>query len=172
MDSRETSHDLLAHFDSPEIDPESRRLLTPSIGVSLVLKWAAAATVLFLAACVVLKLGYCIAAEQVLTRVARAAALEATLPRASRESIVATIESRLLSTSIATSGLQIHLQHNNSPIGHVVRLAEDDEVTVAISIPVDAVLPAWLNASPFPFGGVSIQGYAQRSIPSRQLPRR
>jgi hypothetical protein len=169
MDSGETSHDWLAHFDSAEVDAESRRRLSPSIGVSIVLKWAAAATVLFLAACVVLKLAYCIAAEQALTRAARAAAFEATLPRATRESIVATIENRLLSNSIATNGLKIHIQHNNRPIGRVVRLAEDDEVSVAVSVPADAILPTWLNATPLWRGGALIEARAERSIPNRYL---
>jgi hypothetical protein len=160
MDSSGTAFDLLAHFDSPNVDENLRPQLRPFIGVASVLKWGAASAVLFFAASVLLKLGYCIAAEQALTHAARAAALEATLPRATRQTIVATVERRMLSKSIGTAGLQIHIQNNN-----------DDQVAVMISVPTNAVLPPWLNAMPFHHGDVSIEGHATRSMPSRRLPR-
>jgi hypothetical protein len=170
MDSPGASLNLLAHFDSPEPDENALPRLAPSLGVTCVLKWTAAAAVLFVAVCVLLKLGYCIAAEQALTRAARAAAFEATLPRATRQSIAATVARRLASDSIATNGLQIYIRHSNAPIGRAVRLAEDDQVSVTVSVPANAVLPAWLNAIPF-HGGVSIQAHAKRRVPSRYLPR-
>jgi hypothetical protein len=154
MASNGVSLELLAHFDSHQLDEAARQ----PVGVIGVLKWAAAAGVLFFAACLLLAMTYCIAAERSLSQAARAGAVEATLPRATRQSIVATIERRLLSKSISTAGLHIHVHNNN------------DQVSVATSIPANEVLPAWLNAIPFCRGGVSIEGHAKQSMPARRLP--
>jgi hypothetical protein len=165
MDSTSASLELLAHFDSLDLDESSR----PPIGVIDVLKWAVALSVIFFAGCVLLQLGYCMAAERVLSHAARAGALEATLPRATRESVVQSIERRLPDISYAASDLQIAIRHNDAPIQRVFRLADDDRVSVTISLPVDAALPTWLRKVGFWRDAPRVEASAERRVPGRQL---
>ena len=142
----------------------------PSRGVAWVLKWAAALGVLFVAGCALLQFGYCVAAEQTLSRAARAGALEATLPRATRQSIVESIERRLTSYSIPAGSLHIAVQQNGAPIRRAFRIADDDRISVTLSLPANAVMPrmvaarshSWQNAS-------QIEARAERQVPGRQL---
>jgi hypothetical protein len=169
MDSSRTSFDLLAHFDSHEAGEDSRQPLRPPIGVVCVLTWAVAAGVLFFAACTLLQLGYCIAAERALLRAARAGMLEATLPRATHESIVKNIERRLVDYSIPAGALQITLRQNDAPLQRIVRLADDDRVSVAISLSADAVLPAWLRTVNCWNDASQIEARIEQQMPGRQV---
>lgn len=165
MASSRTSLDLLAHFDAPKLDESSRA----TIGVTCVLKWAAALGVLFFAACILLQLAYCIAAERTLAHAARAGALEATLPRATRDSITATIQRPLARRSISLGALRIAIQQNHAPLPRVFRLADDDHVSVVLSLPSDAVLPPWLHAMNSWTGNPLIRARAEQQIPGRRI---
>jgi hypothetical protein len=169
MDSSRTSFELLAHFDAPDVDQVSRPSIEPTVGVICVLKWVAAAGVLFVAACTLLRLGCCIAAERSLSHAARAGVLEATLPRATRESVIATIERRLLHRSMSSDALQITIQQNGAPMQRVFQLADQDRVSVALSLPTCAVLPAWLRAVYFWTGDSPLQARAEQRIPGREF---
>jgi hypothetical protein len=169
MDSSRTSLELLAHFEPP-IERQSLSPYRPSQrGVSWILKWAAALSVLFVAACALLQFGYCLAAEQALARAAQAGALEATLPRASQQTIVETIERRLTGYSIPTDRLQIAVLQNGLPIRRAFRITDDDRISITLSLPADAALPAWLRAVAFWHGESQIEARAERRIPGRQL---
>lgn len=170
MDRSRTSLELLAHFDSPPIEhAESPPYVVAPRGVAWVVKWSAALGVLFFASCFLLQLAYCVAAERAVRQAALAGVLEATLPRATRETVVETIERRLLNKTTLAGRPQIAIQHNDAPIHRVFRFADNDRVSVTLSIPTDAVLPAWLNAVTFPCGIARIEARAERRIPGRQV---
>jgi hypothetical protein len=116
-----------------------------------------------------LQLAYCVAAERALLHAARAGVLEATLPRATRESVVETIERRLVGYSISDRALQIALQMNDAPVQRAYRLAEGDRVSVALAMPANAVLPGWLRAVNLWTGGSLIEARAEKQMPSRGL---
>jgi hypothetical protein len=170
MDSSGTSFNLLAHFDSPKADETLRPQSRPSIGVVSVLKWAAAAGVLLYAACLMLEFGYCIGAEQTLSHAANAGVLEATLPRATHQSVVAAIERRLADHFISVGALQISIQHNEAPLQRVYRLSDGDRLSVALSLPSDAVLPTWLKTIKRWPGNSQLRARAERRVPGRSLP--
>jgi len=165
MDSQGPSLELLAHFDSRKLDEAPRA----PIGTIAVLKWAAAMGVLFFAAGVLLQLTYCIAAERTLSNAARAGVLEATLPRATRDSIVRTIEHRLAGRSVSPGSLQIAIQKNDAPLQRIYRLAEDDRVSVTLALPFSAVSPTWLRAMTFWTGDPPVRARAEQRIPGRRL---
>ena len=169
MDSSRTSFELLAHFEQPiaGVNPRSRTL--PVRGASWVLKWATAIGVLFVAGCALLQFGFCVAAEQALARAAQAAALESTLPRATQQSIVETVERRLKDYSLPTGALRIAVQQNGIPISRVFRIADDDRISVMLSLDAETVLPAWLRAATVGRGESQIEARAERRIPGRQL---
>ena len=169
MDSSRTSLELLAHFERPNQCESPPQHSIPLRGVSWVLKWAAAIGVLFVAACALLQFGYCLAAEQALARTAKAAALEATLPRASQQTIVETIERRLTGYSIPTGSLRIAVQQNGVPVRRAFRIADDDRISVTLSIEADAVLPVWLRTVSLWRNDSQIEARAERRIPGRQL---
>ncbi|MCI0333128.1 MAG: hypothetical protein L0228_07890 [Planctomycetes bacterium] len=168
MGSGRVSYDLLAHFDPPAADEHC--LPRPSTrGVQWVLTWAAACAVLFVASCVLIQFSYCVAAEQALARAARAGVLEATLPRATQQSVAETIERRLADVSIPTGSVQITMLQNDAPLRGVFRAAGDDRLSVILSVPADAVLPVWLRAATFWKNDTQIQARAERRIPGRRL---
>jgi hypothetical protein len=162
MELSRTSFDILSHFEPPPSTARSR-------GVFWVLKWAAALGVLSYAGCVLLQLAYCLAAERALSHAARAGVLEATLPRATRSSIQDMVKRRLLTGAIPTAALQIVVQQNAAPMPRLFRLADGDRVSVALTVPTHAVLPAWLNAIPACGHDARIEARSERSLPSRQL---
>ncbi len=168
MDSGRVSYNLLAHFDPPVADEPSPPRASMR-GVRWVLTWACALAVLFIAGCVLIQFGYCMAAEQALARAARAGVLEATLPRATQQTISEAIERRLAGSSMSTDRLQITTLRNDVPVRRVFRPAADDRLTVALAVPADAVLPAWLRAVDFWRGDSPIQARAERRMPGRRL---
>src|ERR1043165_2882686 len=85
-------------------------------GVRWVLQWAAAIVVLVMATNVLAEFACVVAAEHTLTIAARAGALEATLPRATYESVVATIKRRLAGYPRLVEQLHVCLLQNGSPV--------------------------------------------------------
>lgn len=169
MDSSRTSLELLAHFEPPS-EHESLRLQgVPLRGVPWVVKWAAALGVLFIAACVLLQFAYYAAAERTLALAAQAGALEATLPRATQQSVVETIDRRLAGYSIPSGALRISVLQNGAPARRALRIADDDRISVTLSLEATTVLPNWLRAVAFWNGESQIEARAERQIPGRQL---
>src|SRR6476661_5171587 len=93
-----TIHDEPIHDDSQEhaqvVEPRPVRAIIPTRDVLWVLRLAAALTTIFFALVRLAAFGYQLAAEHQLVAAARAGALEATLPRATFQSVAQTVERR------------------------------------------------------------------------------
>jgi hypothetical protein len=167
MDAAHTSLDLIAHFDDA-VRPHTARDL-PMRGVGWVLQWAAACAVLFFAASVLIEFGYCLSAEQALARSARAGVLEATLPRATHQSVASIIDRRLVDYPTLSNRLRFSFHHNGVPVTAALDPRDGDRLTVILAAPTDAALPQWLRAMKFWRRDGQIEVRAERQMPGRQL---
>jgi len=104
-------------------------------GVRWVLQWAAAAAVLMVAANVLREFAYAFAAERSLMQAASAGATEATLPRATQQTVVAAIERRLSDSPRISRQLTINLLQNGKPINGPFAAGDDDRFTIILSAP-------------------------------------
>lgn len=172
MNSSQVSCELLAHFDLSRGDSVEAASPRPVRGITWVLAWAAAAAVLFFASCLLIRFGYCIAAERVLGRAARAGALEATLPHATHRSITATIERRLAANSMATRELEIALFQNGAPARGLLQIKPGDRLAISLSVPTNAVLPPWLQVVGAASNNPRLEARAESSVPGRVLAAR
>ena len=109
------------------------------------------------------------AAEQALGRAARAGVLEATLPRATQQTIVETIERRLTGYALPSGALRIAVEQNGLPVLRAFQIAGDDRISITLSVDTETVLPAWLRAATVWRGESQIKARAERRIPGRQL---
>jgi hypothetical protein len=162
-----TSPDILSHFDRSAAADERRDL--PTRDTFWVLKWAAALTVLFASASILIEFAYCLAAENSLRRAAQAGAMEATLPRATLETIAQSIERRLRLQSIPFSRLRLGVDQNGIPVRGVYQPKPGDHLTVAVSVPATAVVPHWLRATRFLRQETQLLAHAESRIPDRKL---
>src|SRR5262245_3757552 len=126
---------LLAHFDglsdADEVSananyplPKREGPVQRVRGIGWVLKWSGALGVLFVAGGMLIQFAYCLAAEQALTRAARAGVLEATLPRASSASVRRVVEQRLAAYPSLAGRLQLHMLQNGGPTLRDFRVAD------------------------------------------------
>lgn len=162
-----SSLDLLAHFDEPANVATTRAL--PTRGIGWVVKWFATLAVLFISACILADFGYCLAVEQALSRAARAGALEATLPRATLQSIGQSVERRLEGYSLLPSRLQLSVMQNGRPVRGKFQPHAGDQITVAVSLSNIAVVPNWLQRALLWRRESQIQASAESRIPGREL---
>jgi hypothetical protein len=209
MPPRETSHELLAHFEQPktarlddfewieecapeddgiilgytsepcfpakEIRPQSSSVgrdelpQHPTRGVLWVFHRAAAITVLACTAIILVRFGYVVAGENALHQAARAAALEATLPRATYHTIWATVERRLANYPELGRQLQFSLLQNDTSVSERFRAGAGDRIVVSISAPASSVLPDWLRRLSCWQKQRPISGRAEREVPGRKL---
>ncbi len=137
-------------------------------GVGWVVRWACAVGVLAWSASLLAEFACALVAEQSLARAARAGAIEATLPRATGQSIHAVVASRLDAAAIPRAGAKMLVSRNGSPVGGAFRPRPGDRVMVTLSVPASAVLPGWLQAVPWS-GGRPITVRAERELPRRTL---
>jgi hypothetical protein len=185
----QTSCDLLSHFDYPKTIDATPAIVSQGVcdelgwpnvqspcklpdakrGVRWVLQWAAALTVLAIATCVLLDFACLATAEHLLTVAARAGALEATLPRATYESIVATTERRLARYPQLAGQLRIDIEQNGVPVGRQFRQCAGDRISVTLVAPVSAVTPPWLRAAAYRRSDSVIRAEAYRQMPGRNL---
>ena len=170
MDAIHTSHDLLAHFDRPSAlrPPPAARTL-PTRGIRWVLQWAVAIGVIVFAASVLAEFAYLAGAEHTLTRAARAGLLEATLPRASYDTVKETIEGRLDSYPRLSSRLRLSLLQNSVPVARNLQLHDGDRLSIVLTADSDTALPHWLQTIRFWRNGPQLQVHAERQMPSRTL---
>jgi hypothetical protein len=166
MDAQ-TSFDLFAHFDRPAKVVKAHTV--PTRGIRWVLIWAAALGVLFVAASVLIEFTYCLAAEHAIARAARAGAVEATLPRATYDSIAQSVARRLERYSLPTSRLRLSVEQNGHPISSHFAAHAGDQFSVAVSLPTTAVLPQWLQRALIWRPESHITAKALSRIPSREL---
>ncbi|HJQ81485.1 MAG TPA: hypothetical protein VJ828_16100 [Lacipirellulaceae bacterium] len=136
-------------------------------GVSWVLRWAAAIAVLWFAGCMLMEFAYCLAAEHTLARAARAGALEATLPRASLQSVCQTIKRRLANHAAWAPQLALSVERNGTAVGGAIQAVGGDRMAVMAAVPVRAVVPHWLNAVSLRTSESQIEVRAERQVPGR-----
>lgn len=137
--------------------------------MSWVLRWYAALATLFVAASILAQFGYCLAAERILARAARAGALEATLPRATLQSVAQSVERRLEVYPQLTDRLRFSLQQNGAPIRGLIQARDGDRLAVTLAVPMREVLPGWLRVVCFWRADARIEARAERQRPGRRL---
>lgn len=125
-----------------ETDAKVERPAAP-IGVWPVLQWAAAVVVFAAAAGVLLDLCHGIAADRALRSAARAGATEATLPKATNESVTATIERRLAAYPQLMKRAHVTLLQNGFPVGERFVARGGDRISVTISVPASLLNSSW-----------------------------
>jgi hypothetical protein len=146
-----------------EIPRDTRR------GVGWVLVWAGALAVLVIAAGVLVEFAYVLAAERTLSIAARAGAMEATLPRATYQSITAAVDRRLNQYPSLAAQLHLSLLQNDALVQSQFRPHEGDRFAITLSGPSSSAIPDWLRALMFWRGESAIQAHAEQQLPGRKL---
>jgi hypothetical protein len=142
----------------------------PARGVAWVLRWTAALAILYFSGCVLAEFAYCLAAERMLARAVRAGALEATLPRATTQSVAATAARRLASYNNVAGRCQLVILQNGAPLRAKLQPQPGDRLSVSIAVPVRTVMPNWLQTLKF-WGSEQILITAERRMPGPDLSR-
>lgn len=124
----------------------SNQISPPVRGVGWVLRWAATFGVLALSSVMLTQFFYCLAAERALARAVQAGALEATLPRATGQTVVKTIDESLQRAGWRPARLQTQILVNSIPMRGALRLQADDRLAIRLRVPTNDALPNWLNA--------------------------
>jgi hypothetical protein len=146
--------------------PQLRRRRIP-----WVLAWGTALAAIVAMACVLLEFAYVAAAERSLIVAARAGATEATLPRASYQSVTAAIERRLTSQPLLMEQLSMTFAKNGDLVQQpYFGQSGGDRFTVTLSVPNNAALPNWLRAISIWRGDSKITAHAEQKLPGRKLP--
>lgn len=173
MDRDHTSYDLLAHF-GPSDDSE------PDAGITVVarrhirdarwvLKWAAALATLVVAAATLLQFAYLMAAERTLYVAARAGAMEATLPRATYQSVQAAVERRLSGYSRMHGRVQLTLLRDGQAVGRQLHAGDGVRFSLIVRAQASAAVPTWLvKLTPWR-SDQPLLARAERTVPGRQL---
>jgi hypothetical protein len=201
MDTGQTSDDLLAHFDEPELlnlpdfdwvnevapldlvasknnifnprDWATERFIEvprdTRRGVCWVLACGCAISVLAIAAGVLTEFAYVLAAERTLSVAAHAGAMEATLPRATYQSILAAVDRRLIERPLLAKQLHLSLFQNGALVQSQIRQHEGDLFAITLSGPSSSAVPEWLRKLIFWRGDSTIQAHAERQLPGRKL---
>jgi hypothetical protein len=150
-------------------DEETRPPHTATRGVGWVLQWAAVGAVLFFAAGVLIQLACGLAAEHQLAIAARAGASEATLPRATYQSVIATIERRLACYPRLAKELHVSLEQNGSLLQQQLSQHEDDSFAISLCAPTSSITPGWFRVLTFGGRDSRVQARAESRIPGRKL---
>jgi hypothetical protein len=195
MDRGLTSDELLAHFDLPktlempdfewvdevlpfgstvggfercteqyiEVPRDTRR------GICWVLAWAGALAVLTIATGVLTEFACVLAAERTLSVAARAGAMEATLPRATYQSVTAAVDRRLIEYPLLAKQLHMSLLQNGALVQSQFHQQQGDLFAITLSGPSRSAVPDWLRTLLFWRGEWAIQAHAERQLPGRKL---
>jgi hypothetical protein len=140
-------------------------------GIRWVLAWGAALAAIAAMACVLLEFAYVAAAEHSLIVAARAGAMEATLPRATYQSVTAAIEHRLVAQPLLTEQLSVAFAKNGDLVQQpYFGQSGGDRFEVTLSVPNHAALPNWLPALSIWGGNSKITAHAVQKLPGRKLP--
>jgi hypothetical protein len=129
-----------------------------------VLKWGAAAAVFATAGRVLFEFAGAISIEQALNQAAQAGVIEATLPRASRQSVQATVERRLSAESIDPRKVNLTLLENDIPITGRIHPVEGDRISVVLSEGIWST-SSWFNKN----GRAPLTVRTDREVPGRRL---
>ncbi len=158
--------------DDSIADRNDRFIEVPLItrrGVGWVLTWAGALAVIAFATAILVEFTYVLAAERALHLAAQAGAMEATLPRATYQSVTATIERRLANYPSLAERLQLSLQQNGVLVQSQFRQHEGDRIMISLSAPRSAASPGWLQTLMTGRGDSTIHARAERQIAGRKL---
>lgn len=162
----------IAHSDPPVdwdlIDALPDRP-TYTRGVGWVLLWAGSLAVFAVAAGTLAQVGYLIAAEHSLNVAARAAAMEATLPRANYQSVVATVNRRLESQPQLAGHLTLTMLQNGVPVLERFQAREGDRFSVTLSAPATSAIPDWLEQFSWWREPSRLTAEATSQLPGRKL---
>jgi hypothetical protein len=146
-----------------EIPLDTRR------GVCWVLAWAGALAVITIAAGVLIEFAYVLAAERTLLIAARAGAMEATLPRATYQSVTVVVDRRLNQYPSLAAQVQLSLLQNGTLVQSQFRQHDGDRFAITLSGPSSAAVPAWLSTLICWRGDSAIQAHAEQQMPGRKL---
>jgi hypothetical protein len=146
-----------------EIPRDTRR------GICWVLAWAGALAVITVAMGLLAEFAYVIAAERALSVAARAGAMEATLPRATYQSVTATVDRRLSQYPSLAAQVQLSLLQNGTLVQSPFRQHDGDRFVLTLSGPSSAAVPAWLSTLISWRGDSAIRAHAEQQIPGRKL---
>jgi hypothetical protein len=138
-------------------------------GIGWVLPWTGALAVLAIAAGLLAEFACIASAEHALSNAARAAAIEATLPRATYQSVAATVERRLARYPALAKRVLLTLSQNGVPVQTQFRQHEGERITVSLSAPESAGIPRWLQRFSFRRIDSRMQAEAEQLVPGRKL---
>jgi hypothetical protein len=159
----------IAIFPAPAHEPVQVIHERPTRGVGWVLRCAGALATLFTSLVFLTETGYRFAAQQTLARVARAGALEATLPGASFQTVRDTVARRLYDRLPAASHWQLSLQQNEVPVRSTLQPSEGDVLSVTIVASDRALLPMWLRTLRVWKSESKVEARAEQRMPSRRI---
>jgi len=146
-----------------EVPRDTRR------GICWVLVWAGALAVLAIAAGVLTEFAYVLAAERTLSIAARAGAMEATLPRATSQSVTAAVDRRLIQYPVLAKQLHLSLLQNGALVQSQFRQHAGDLFAITLSGPSSSAVPEWLRTLMFWRGESAIQAHAERQLLGKKL---
>jgi hypothetical protein len=152
-----------------KIDDDQPQPPTYTRGAGWVLQWAAAVAVLGFTASVLTEFAYLTSAERSLNMAARAGVVEATLPRATVQSITAVVERRLASYPQLNGQLQLSVLQNDTPVDQRLRVGDGDRIAITLSAPTTSLVPGWLRKLLPWRDRASIDAHAERQTPGRKL---
>jgi hypothetical protein len=138
-------------------------------GVCWVLAWAGALAVLTIAAGMLIEFAYVLAAERMLLVAARAGAMEATLPRATYQSVTAAVDRRLNQYPSLAAQLHLSLFQNGTLVQSHFRQHDGDHFAITLSGPSSSAVPVWLSTLICWRGDSAIRAHAEQQIPGRKL---
>lgn len=171
MDLLDSTLPRFAVFDDPQLtgiaDLQFETTPVAPRGVAWVLRWAGAVATLLFSLITLIEFACVLSAEQTVARAARAGALEATLPRATAESIADTVERRLGRLAAPGSDWTLDLKQNDMPTRMISGPREGDHFSVTVSLSNRAALPDWLRRMSLWRGDSRIEAQAERRMPGR-----
>ncbi len=178
MEPSRTSFELLSHFDLPTEPATTEGVLevpaatlrpVPVRGSLWVLTWAAAIAIVFFAATQLVSLAFSVKAEMSLGRIAQAAAYEATLPRATMQTVRELIRRHLQREGIPASAVHIAICRNGAPVLKNAVFQEGDRIAVALALPFEAAMPEWVRSISPRLKNSSITAESESRIPTKYL---
>jgi len=161
----------------PEIDDAADRAPSSTAanpteqtrGVLWVLRWAATLGVITAAVAFIASFGYIKAADHAIESAARAAVTEATLPRASFESIELVVARRLAHYPQLGGDVQLQVTVDGLPVLGWVHAVGGDLVTVTVAAPRSKMVPAWLTSLGVRQAEHEIVATVERTMPGRKV---
>lgn len=172
----------MAGFDLRAMPPdevafEDVMLLTASvppppaatINAWCVVQWAGAVAVLAIATGVLIEFARGIAAEQSLEIAARAGATEATLPKATFQSVTAVVRQRLADYPDLVGRLQVTVLKDGTPVGQRLAAGCGDRISVTLSVPASSLTFGWLQSFTRFRNEPPRTVQAERVVPGRRL---